>query len=1040
MFIRLCSKIGQDKERHRAIFIGLILVFYGHSLASEHREKGYMYLSPVPRAEYVSSQTRYFLVRFETISPHDITNLTTFITVTGQSSGLHPGQTKIATDNRTVIFQASSTFTSNELVTVTLAPTVDPCAPGTVEPYQYQFMIAGRMPSPLSAPASELPTLPSSESPAGEQVKNTQVVPQTEYGEIPAANMTVTAENAVPGEAGIMPNGVSVPSDFPHINITINNNPDSGYIFLDNRGGGGVPYNVIFDNTGSPIWYRRMPDERRDMKVQRNGVLTMLARTGGYRYVGLDTTYQEIATYQAVNGYSTDEHELVVLENGYYLLIGLRSQTVDMSQYVSGGNPNASVGETIIQEFTPAGELIFQWRAWDNFDVRDVELDDVRGGSFRFPHMNAIDIDEDGHIILSSRHLSEITKINRNTGEIIWRLSGIPKNNYFTFVNDPLNGPRNQHAVRYTGNGRYLMFDNGNLHSPSVSRGVEYELNLEHMTATLVWQFRETPDVFSHYMGNTQRLPNSNTLINWAVGNLPKLTEVRPNGTKAFEMNWVDQWEAYRVWRCQWQGNAAQPYLIIEPQSDNLTLIFNKFGDPNVAYYRIYGGTSPQPTALLDTSSDTLKRLTDLEDGVRYYFRVTAVDTNGAESIYSNEESAIGVSSSAEPGRNMVLNGDFCQGQDSWELVGSAYAQWSIENGVSHFHVSAAGRPYSDVQFKQTGMRLAQGIGYVLEFDARAQPAGIIEVKVEQDESPWTDYSKMGYTYITTKNKHFRHPFIMEKASDFEARLVFNMGGANFDVYLDNISLMAVPLADFDFDCGVGLSDLALLVDDWLEAQSSLRLDLQRNGRVDFGDFVSFTNKFGKLCSITLVTEKDAKRVLVPTSNIGYTWIGNAEPYNDTGWAQVAKSDCPAGVGYENKPGDPINYVNLIGYDVKAQMSGIMTSCYIRIPFTLNVEPSLLNHITLKIRYDDGFVAYINGEYLTRDNINAEVPTWNDDADELHDDTDAVILQPFRVTRGDNPDVFNALHLGNNVLAIHGLNDSTGSSDFLISAELHTGN
>jgi len=142
---------------------------------------------------------------------------------------------------------------------------------------------------------------------------------------------------------------------------------------------------------------------------------------------------------------------------------------------------------------------------------------------------------------------------------------------------------------------------------------------------------------------------------------------------------------------------------------------------------------------------------------------------------------------------------------------------------------------------------------------------------------------------------------------------------------------------------------------------------------------------------------------------------------------------------YENHPDDPINYADLIGYDVGTKMSGIMASCYIRIPFTLNVEPSLLNHITLEIRYDDGFVAYINGEYLTRDNINAEVPTWNDDADGLHDDTDAVILQPFRVTSGDNPDVFNALHLGNNILAIHGLNDSTGSSDFLISVELHAG-
>ena len=75
-----------------------------------------------------------------------------------------------------------------------------------------------------------------------------------------------------------MPNGVSVPTDFPYINITTSNNPDPEYIFIDNRGGNGDPWNVIFDNSGQPVWYSKYPDERRDMKVQHNGVMTMLAR------------------------------------------------------------------------------------------------------------------------------------------------------------------------------------------------------------------------------------------------------------------------------------------------------------------------------------------------------------------------------------------------------------------------------------------------------------------------------------------------------------------------------------------------------------------------------------------------------------------------------------------------------------------------------------------------------------------------------------------------------------------------------------------
>jgi hypothetical protein len=660
--------------------------------------------------------------------------------------------------------------------------------------------------------------------------------------------------------------------------------------------------------------------------------------------------------------------------------------------------------------------------------------------------MNAIDIDEDGHILLSSRHISEITKINRDTGEIIWRLGGIAKNNDFTFINDNFdpNGPFNQHAIRHTGTNRYLMFDNGNLHTNpnQASRAVEYQLDLNAMTATVVFQYpaTQTHSYYSHYMANTQRLPNGNTLINWAIGSLPKLTEVRPNGTKAFEMNWVDGYEAYRVWRCPWQGMALKPNLIIETPPDNITLLFNKFGDPNVDYYNIYGGTTPQPTTVIATSTSTLKQLFEgLENGIRYYFRVTAVDINDTESDYSNEESA--VVSFTGPGQNVVLNGDFCRGQASWiwEVRGSANATWNIEDGNSLFVIANGGTQISDVQLRQAGIRLVQGKKYVFEFDAwSATQPRIIEAKVGQDESPWANYSNIVPLEITPNPTHFRYPFTMQEPSDYNARVVFNMGISDFDVYIDNVSLINVLPGDFDFGGCVRFDDLAVLTDEWLKEQSGLTADLDDNDRVDFNDFAIFANSFKYPCSTTLVTEKDAKRVLVPTSNIGYNWIGNAEPYNDTSWDQIVASDCPTGVGYENSPGSDPNYTDLIAHDVGAEMSGIMASCYIRIPFVLDMEPNELNSITLKIRYDDGFVAYINGQELTRDNFDPDVefPDWNDEADGLHDDSEALLLQPFRVHRADKPDVFNALQLGDNILAIHGLNDNLGSSDFLISLEL----
>ena len=635
----------------------------------------------------------------------------------------------------------------------------------------------------------------------------------------------------------ILPKGVSVPTGFPLITITTNNNPDPEYIFIDNRGGNGTPYNVIFDNSGSPVWYQLMPDERRDMKVQHNGLLTMLARTGGYRFVGLNTNYVEVVSYWAANGYGVDEHELQVLADGSYFLVGLASQTVDMSRYVSGGNASAWVTEQVIQGFTPAGELIFQWRAWDHFDIRDQQqFIDLTSSGFDFPHMNAIDVDTDGHILLSSRSTSEITKINRDTGEIIWRLGGA--HNQFTFVNDPLSGPRNQHAVRMVSTNRYTLFDNGNLHSPSVSRGVEYLLDPTNLTATLVWQYPATPttSLYSYYMGNVQRLTNGNTLINWVLGGLPKLTEVRPDGSKAFEMNWADGFEAYRVWRCSWSGVALKPNLIIEPYPDKLTLIFNKFGDTNVAYYRIYGGTSSQPTNVLATTPLTVANLQVLQNQTQYYFRVTAVSRAGAESDYSDEQSVF--VNIVRPGQNLAANGDFALGTNSWTLAksGTGNATLGIVGGAANIHVISPGVVLSSIQLRQDGLKLVQGSQYVLEFDAWASAKRSMEARLGQAVTSGTSYA-IASPLLTTNKQHFIYPFTMQYTTDLNSRLMFNAGASTYDVYLDNVSVWMLAPGDFNWDRSVGFNDLSVFAQQWLRQGSGLTPDLNGDASVNFTDF-----------------------------------------------------------------------------------------------------------------------------------------------------------------------------------------------------------
>ena len=100
------------------------------------------------------------------------------------------------------------------------------------------------------------------------------------------------------------------------------------------------------------------------------------------------------------------------------------------------------------------------------------------------------------------------------------------------------------------------------------------------------------------------------------------------------------------------------------------------------------------------------------------------------------------------------------------------------------------------------------------------------------------------------------------------------------------------------------------------------------------------------------------------------------------------------GVGFERATG----YEPFFKIDVENQMYGVNASCYIRIPFTLTAENlSSLAKLILKVRYDDGFVAYLNGVEVARD-LFTGAPQWNSAATGSHSDTEAVSFANFDIS------------------------------------------
>ncbi len=351
-----------------------------------------------------------------------------------------------------------------------------------------------------------------------------------------------------------------LPTGFPDVTVTVDDHPSPGYLFLSNfsftQMRENVPFLMVLDNSGYPVVAKEVEAPiNLDLILQPDGFPTF---HNGVDFVVLDSTLSEIGTYSGADSFTADGHECRVLENGHALILAWKLRTADMTAY--GGRANALLQDMAIQEVDREGNLYWEWKMADHFDIDDTTPDiPLTKKYIDWVHSNALDIDTDGNLLLSSRHLDEITKIDRVTGDIIWRLGGSNcANNQFTFIDDdqPQDGGgvyvgfSHQHGVRRLPNGNLILFDNGNLKSPQYTRIVEYELDEEALTARKVWEYRHTPEIYSSEMGFAQRLENGNTLIGWG-GNEPgpAVTEIDSAGSVVYEMTFAEDIVSYRAFR-----------------------------------------------------------------------------------------------------------------------------------------------------------------------------------------------------------------------------------------------------------------------------------------------------------------------------------------------------------------------------------------------------------------------------------------------------------------------------------------------------------
>src|SRR6185503_16043479 len=117
--------------------------------------------------------------------------------------------------------------------------------------------------------------------------------------------------------------------------------------------------------------------------------------------------------------------------------------------------------------------------------------------------------------IASWRDLNQVTAIDSQTGEVVWRMGGV--RGEYTFMGDARNGFSKQHYSRVLPNGNLLVYDNGNDATPRVTRAVEYRVDHVAKTAQLVWEYQHRSAFFTPFVGNADRLQSGNTWVSFGA-------------------------------------------------------------------------------------------------------------------------------------------------------------------------------------------------------------------------------------------------------------------------------------------------------------------------------------------------------------------------------------------------------------------------------------------------------------------------------------------------------------------------------------------
>jgi hypothetical protein len=335
-----------------------------------------------------------------------------------------------------------------------------------------------------------------------------------------------------------------------------------GDLFTAPYDGPGQSGPMILDPDGGLVWFKTLPKytSATNLRVQEYASKPVLTwwqgdisvhGFGQGEDVILDSAYAQIARVKAGNGLQADLHEFQLTPQGTALITAYDPIYCNLSKV--GGSAEGAVTDGTFQEIdVRTGLVMYQWTSLDHVALAE-SYAPANTSSTAFPfdffHINSINLDQDGSLLISARNTWTAYDLNAQTGQINWQLGG----RHSSFTLGAGTATAWQHDPRQLANGTFSIFDNGA--SPTVhsqSRGIVVSLEPQDKTATLVSEFIHTPPLLTKSQGNVQALANGDWLVGW--GELPDFSEFGPTGQLLLDAHFPAGDQSYRDLRFPWVG------------------------------------------------------------------------------------------------------------------------------------------------------------------------------------------------------------------------------------------------------------------------------------------------------------------------------------------------------------------------------------------------------------------------------------------------------------------------------------------------------